>query len=83
METSRERGARWPNRYVFDRRTGALVDGLGRTIATEGVGARRTFRIGSRSVFVDLVVGKRRLPVYQVYTGGFSRGAEADDHSPG
>ena len=72
-------GLDWPNRYVFDRREGTLVDGKGDVIATRGeLGARRSFAFGSRSVFVELVTARRRLPVYQVYTGGFGRGPEAD-----
>ena len=35
------------------------------------------FAYGSRSVFVELVTARRRLPIYQVYTGGFGRGKAA------
>ena len=79
-KTHANAGLEWPNRYVFDRREGTLVDGRGNPIATRGeLGARRSFGLGSRSVFVQLVTARRRLPVFQVYTGGFSRGPEADE----
>lgn len=72
-------GADWPVRYTFDRRTGALHDGGGHVVAQRGqVGVRRAVLLGSRSVAVELVMPARRVVVYRVYTGGFSRGPEVD-----